>query len=169
MNPLARLLLRTWLTIAAIDFTFASSLSVFAYRSTFARLWQGVAATLLGPSAFQGGTRTILIGIAMHLGVALAWSTVFLILALMWPALRRAIATPAGVLGVAALYGPAIWLFMSAVVVASLTGKPPTYAFRWWVQLVGHIVFVALPIVWTVSRGVDRAPAGAPRTAPAVA
>jgi hypothetical protein len=51
-------LVRTWLVIATVDGLFASALSVFAYKSTVTRLWQGVAATVLGPSAFTGGLRT---------------------------------------------------------------------------------------------------------------
>jgi hypothetical protein len=168
-RPALALLARTWLTIAAIDGIFASCLSRFAYHSTVTRVWQGVASTVLGPAAMDGGLATVFLGIAMHIGVALFWSTVFVTLALLSPAVRRAISTPGGVLGVAAIYGPLVWLFMSAVVVASLTGKPPTYAFRWWVQLVGHIFFVALPIVWTVSRGIDRVIAAAPRAVPSVA
>ena len=50
-------LVRTWLVIATIDGLFASALSVFAYKSTVTRLWQGVASTVLGPSAFTGGWR----------------------------------------------------------------------------------------------------------------
>jgi hypothetical protein len=136
------------------DGLFASALSVFAYHSTVARLWQGVAATLLGPSALQGGIRTALIGVVMHIGVALWWSTVFLTAYRAWPRLRRMVSTAGGVIGVAAVYGPMIWLVMSWVVIPQLTGRPPTITVRWWVQLLGHIPFVALPIVATIGLGV---------------
>jgi hypothetical protein len=36
---------------------------------------------------------------------------------------------------------------MSLLVIPALTGRPPTIGARWWVQLVGHVFFVALPIV----------------------
>ena len=42
----ARAVIVTWLVTAVWDFVCASALSVFAYRSTVARLWQGVAATV---------------------------------------------------------------------------------------------------------------------------
>lgn len=45
-----------------------------------------------------------------------------------------------------------IWLVMSFVVVPALTHRPPTVNLRWWIQFVGHFVFVGLPIVWTASR-----------------
>ena len=140
-------LVPTWLVTAAIDGLFASALVVFAYHSTFTRLWQGVASTVLGPAAFQGGARTVLLGIVMHFGVALFWSAVFLLLFDSWPWLRRVVATPGGITAVAVVYGPLIWLVMSLAVIPMLTGRPPTFAVRWWVQLFGHIPFVALPIV----------------------
>ena len=148
-----RTLLRAWLTIAVVDGIFATVLPVVAYGQPLGRVWQGVASTLLGPAAMQGGGRTMLIGLAMHAGVAFAWTTVFLVLALLSPALRRFVARPAGVVAAAALYGPAIWLVMSFVVIRGLTGRPPTINLRCWIQLISHIPFVALPIVAMVGSG----------------
>ena len=152
-----RTLLRAWITIAVIDGIFATTLPVVAYGQPLGRVWKGVASVLLGPAAMQGGTRTVLFGLLMHASVALTWTTVFLILALVSPRLRRIVATPAGILGVATLYGPAIWIVMSFVVIPRFTGRPPTVNFRWWVQLLAHVPFVALPIVWTIGRGLRSA------------
>jgi hypothetical protein len=145
-------LLRAWLATAVIDGLFSSSLSKFAYGSTVTRLWQGVASVPLGPSALEGGTRTMLIGLAMHLSVALTWSTVFFLLYSNVALLRRVTASRGGVLLVAVAYGPLIWMTMSFVVVQSFTHKPPTITYRWWIQWFGHIPFVALPIVANISR-----------------
>lgn len=134
------------------DGLFSSVLVVAFYHSTFARLWQGVASTLLGPAALQGGTRTVLIGLLMHFGVALGWTAVFVLLVARLPAVRRVLASRGGVLKVAAVYGPLIWLVMSLAVIPLLVHKPPTITYRWWIQLVGHIVFVALPMIWVASR-----------------
>lgn len=147
------LLLRTWLTIAVIDGIFASCLSVFAYGSTFSRLWQGVASVVLGPSALQGGARTVAVGLLLHVCVAFTWSAVFLTLANALPFIRRIIATPGGILAIAAVYGPPIWLVMSLVVIPLASGRPPSITARWWIQLFAHIPFVALPIVTSVGRG----------------
>jgi hypothetical protein len=144
-------LARTWLIIALTDAIFSTVLVTVFYHSTFARLWQGVASVLLGPSALDGGTRTVVIGLVMHFGVALFWTTVFLILYDNWPALRRVVASRYGILKVAAIYGPCIWLVMSLVVIPSLTHRPPTINYRWWVQFFGHIPFVAIPIVWGIA------------------
>jgi hypothetical protein len=148
-----RTLLRAWLTIAVVDGLFATLLPVVAYGAPLGRVWQGVASTLLGPAAMQGGGRTMLVGLAMHAGVALAWTTVFLALALASPALRRIVERPAGMVAVAAVYGPAIWMVMSFLVIPALTGRAPTIDRRWWVQLVAHVPFVALPIVAMIGRG----------------
>jgi hypothetical protein len=154
-STVLRSLIRAWLLTALVDFLYASTSSVFGYHGTFSRLWQGVASVLLGPSALQGGTRTVLIGLLMHLCVALAWSAVFLLLVLASPWLRRVVATPGGIVGVAAVYGPVIWIVMSLVVIRTLTGRPPMITARWWVTLIAHIPFVAIPIVWMIGRGMN--------------
>jgi hypothetical protein len=165
MNPDSRtLLLRAWLATAATDFLFASTLSVVAYHSTVARVWQGVASTVLGPSSFDGGARTIAIGIAMHCCVALAWTSIFFALYTASPALRRIVATTPGLLGAAAVYGPLIWIAMSFVVIPLVTKHPlPTINARWIGQAFGHICFVALPMIAVISRGrvAQRVPATA--------
>jgi uncharacterized membrane protein YagU involved in acid resistance len=111
------------------------------------RLWQGVASTLLGAAALEGGIRTAAIGVLMHFGVAFGWSAVFLLLVLSSSWLRGVLAAPYGVIAVAAVYGPLILLAMSLLVIPMLTHRPPAINLRWWVQLFGHIPFVALPIV----------------------
>ena len=148
-------LLRAGLLTAASDFAFATVLTVFFFHSTFARLWQGVASVPLGPEALDGGARTVGIGIALHVGVAFFWSAVFLFGAMRLATVRRLLQSPLGMVEVAALYGPFVWLVMSVVVIPLFTKRPPTFALRWWVQLIGHIPFVALPIAWTARRSMS--------------
>jgi uncharacterized membrane protein YagU involved in acid resistance len=130
-----------------VDGLFSSILSAVFYGSTVTRLWQGVAATLLGSTAVNGGTRTALVGVLMHFGVAFGWSAVFLLLVTRWRALQHLVDSPYGVLKAAALYGPFVWMVMSLAVIPLLVHRPPAINFRWWVQFFGHIPFVALPIV----------------------
>jgi len=111
-----------------------------------------VASTLLGKGALDGGNRTVAIGLVMHFGVALAWSIVFLLLYENSARIRGAVASRYGVLKVASLYGPFIWLVMSIAVIPLLVHRPPSFNFRWLIQLLGHIPFVAVPIVWSISR-----------------
>jgi len=134
------------------DGLFASVLSVVFYGSTETRLWQGVASTVLGKDAFTGGIRTALIGLLMHFGVAFGWSAVFLLLVIASPWIRRVLSSPGGILKVASIYGPAIWLIMSLVVIPLLLHRPPTITIRWWIQGIGHIPFVALPMVTIIGK-----------------
>ena len=145
-------LLRAGILTGICDGLFASVLSAVVYGSTVARLWQGVASVLLGPAALEGGTRTALIGVLMHFGVAFTWSAIFLFLVMRSAKVREILASPWGVLKVAAVYGPFIWLFMSLVVIPLFTGRPPNITVRWWVQLIGHIPFVATPMLWAIGR-----------------
>ena len=145
-------LLRTWLLTAGIDGLFSSALATFVYGSTVTRLWQGVASVLLGAGAFEGGRRSAAIGVLMHVGVAFGWSAAFLLLVLSSSWLRGVLAEPYGVITVAAVYGPLIWLLMSLAIIPLFTHRPPAINIRWWVQLVAHVPFVALPIVATIGR-----------------
>lgn len=169
MNILRNRLLPTWLAVGIVDFLFASGYAVYN-GSTVARLWKGVASTVVGPSATTGGAGAIAVGVLLHFGVALAWSIVFLLLLSRWEGLRRAVRTTPGVLAIAAVVGPVIWATMSLLVIPALTGRPGTVNARWWIQLVAHIPFVALPLVWTAARGtgergnMDALPATAPAT-----
>ena len=138
---------------AVVDGLFSSVLSAFFYHSTVTRLFQGVAATLLGPAAFDGGTRTALVGILMHVGVAFGWSAVFVFGLMRMPAIRRILASNYGVIKFASLYGPFIWMVMSLAIIPLLAHRPPTINIRWWVQFVGHAPFVGLPIVASIAPG----------------
>ena len=147
MNGTLRRFLRAGVLTGVVDFLFASALSVFAYGSTFSRLWQGVASVPLGPQALEGGTPMVAAGILIHFGVAFAWSAVFVFLVLRWSWVRSVLASPFGVAKVALVYGPLIWIVMSILVIPVFTGRMPTITPRWWIQLLGHVPFVALPIV----------------------
>ena len=149
---------------AVTDGVFSSVLSVAFYHSTVARLFQGVASTLLGPSALAGGTRTAVIGALMHIGVAFGWSAVFLFLLAPRSWVRALLDSRQGVWKVAALFGPSVWLVMSLVVIPLLVHRPPVIGVRWWIQFFGHAIFVGLPIVATVrSARVDSSTDAAPR------
>lgn len=151
-NDRATRLVRAGLLTGVVDGLFSSVLSVFFYGSTVSRLFQGVASTLLGPEALEGGWRTAVIGVVMHFGVAFGWSALFLLIATRSQRVRRVARSPYGIAALAALYGPMVWLVMSLVIIPMLVHRPPAITFRWWVQLLGHAPFVGLPIVWSIAR-----------------
>jgi hypothetical protein len=154
-NPV-RWLVYAWLATGVTDGICASLLSTFGYHSTPVRLFQGVAATLLGSRALAGGTATAAVGLLMHFGVAFGWSAVFVLLVLGSSRLRTLLASAYGALEAAAVVGPSIWMVMSLVVIPLLVKRPPAITVRWWIQLVAHIPFVAIPMVTTIARGVRR-------------
>jgi hypothetical protein len=107
---------------------------------------------LLGKDALNGGVATELIGVAMHFTVAFTWSAIFLFVVMRSTAVRRTLASPNGVLKMAAIYGPFIWLVMSLVVIPVLAHRPWAITARWWIQLIGHIPFVAFPMIAMLTR-----------------
>ena len=151
-NALSRLL-RAGLLTCITDGLFSSILATVFYHSTVTRLFQGVASTLLGKQAFDGGTQTALVGVLMHFGVAFGWSAVFLFLVTRLRWLRSVLSSPYGVVKVASLYGPFIWMVMSLAVIPLLLHRPPTINVRWWIQLIGHFPSVGIPIVASIGKG----------------
>ena len=145
-------LLRSTILTAISDGTFSSVLVIVFYGSTFARLWQGVASTVLGIRAFDGGVPIVLVGLVMHCCVAFSWSAVFLFVVSRAGWVRHVLASPFGVVKVAAIYGPFVWLMMSLVVIPLVVHHGPTFNIRWWIQLIGHFPFVGIPMVCTLSR-----------------
>lgn len=145
-------LLQAGLVTATTDFIFSSVLVKFFYHSSVTRLWQGVASVPLGPNMLTGGLTTAAIGVGIHIGVAFMWTTVFYLLLMMAPAIGRVARARFGLITLATVYGPLIWLAMSFLIIPSMTHRPPTINFRWWVQFFGHIPAVALPIIATLTR-----------------
>lgn len=146
-------LVRAGLLTGVIDGAFSSILAAFFYGSTVTKLFQGVAATLLGPTAADGGSKTAAIGWLMHFGVAFGWSIVFLLAYNQFAGLRAFVQETSGKFIVAAVYGPVIWMVMSLVVIPLLVHRPPTITYKWWIQFIGHAPFVALPMIWMIARG----------------
>ncbi len=154
-SSLLAVLLRAGLLTAASDFLFATALTILFFNGTFMRLWQGVASVPLGRGALEGGARTMWIGLGLHVCVAFWWSGVFLFGVMRLEPMKRVLLSRLGILKAALLYGPLIWLAMTLVVIPIFTKRPPSFTFRWWIQLVGHVPFVALPMTWTARTATD--------------
>ncbi|MEO5818789.1 MAG: hypothetical protein ABIT20_26205 [Gemmatimonadaceae bacterium] len=147
-------LVRAWLFTGVSDAIWAMVATVFVFhRGTAGSVWRGVASVLLGKDALTGGVPATIIGLVLHFGVAFAWSAIFLLLVTRSPKLRAVLDSPYGILEVAAVYGPFIWAFMSFVFIPVFTHRMPTVTINWWIQAVGHIVFVGLPLVWSIGSG----------------
>ena len=130
-NAMSRLI-RAWLFTGISDALWAMVATVFVFhRGTAASVWRGVASVLIGTGALTGGAPAVALGLAMHFGVAFAWSAIFLLLVTRSHWLRAVLDSPYGVLKVAAVYGPFIWAFMSFAFIPLFTHRMPTVTINW--------------------------------------
>ena len=105
------------------------------------RIFQSVAAGLLGRAAFTGGTATAVLGLGLHFFIALSMSVAFFVASGWWPMLwRRPVVCGAA-------YGLLLYAVMNYVVVplsaAGAGSKDPL-----WIGLTVavHILLIGIPI-----------------------
>lgn len=139
-----------------VDGLCASLLNSAVFDTTPERMFQGIVATLLGRGAFDGGTSAAFFGVMMNAATAFFWSAFFVLAVMRIGRVRTLLASRKGILTVAAVYGPFIWLVMSLAVIPLLLHRPPVIGERWVVQLFVHIPFVSVPLVAVASRGVKK-------------
>lgn len=115
------------------------------------RIFQSVAAGLLGEASFEGGATTAALGLALHFLIACCMAVTYWLAARRWPLLVRR-PVPLGM-----AYGLLLYVVMHYVVVplsaAGAGSRDPT-----WIALtvVAHAVLVGLPIAWFASRALAR-------------
>jgi hypothetical protein len=105
-------------------------------------IWQFVASGLLGRAAFTGGTKTVLLGVALHFVVAFILATIYYLASLAIPALIR----QAMIWG--PLYGIAVH-FVMTFIVTPLSAAPSRVRYPIPVMLngvIGHALLVGLPL-----------------------
>jgi hypothetical protein len=111
------------------------------------RVWQYVASSLLGPASYEGGGRTVAIGLLIHFGIAFGVATGYLILTRLTPAVLDHPVLAGFAFGIAAYFAMA-YLF---VPMTSVRPQP----FSWYGLVSGiiiHIFFVGLPIALVARR-----------------
>jgi len=110
-------------------------------------LLQYVASGALGPAAFQGGFKAALIGLALHYLIATIWTTVFYL------ASRKLLFLIERPIQFGLLYGIAVYLFMTFVVVplSRVTPRPATITGR-TIGILTIMFCVGLPISLIVRR-----------------
>jgi uncharacterized membrane protein YagU involved in acid resistance len=115
------------------------------------RIFQSVAAGLLGEASFEGGTSTAALGLALHFLIACTMAVTYYLAARRWPVLAR---RPV-VLGMA--YGLLLYVVMNYIVVP-LSAAGPGSRDPTWVALsiAVHAFLIGLPIAWFASRAVGR-------------
>lgn len=143
------------LAIGVLDFLDATVFFMTYSGAAFTRIWQGVAAGLLGrETAIAGGWNTAALGIFLHFVIALLVASVYFAgtrisdLLLRWPVVSGL------------LFGVIAHFVMQWVVIPlSAAGGPTPAPFRWPVFLnsvIGHALFVGLPVAmiaaWSTNR-----------------
>jgi hypothetical protein len=144
---------KTGCVLAIVDGFSAYALgALFFGHPPFARVFQGVAAALLGKEAYALGTEGMLIGLAMHTAVAFAWATLYYLVYRNWPALQRAANGWIGVATVGPLLGAIIWLSMCYIVFPTTNLHHVPIASRGFVVNFVHHMLVVGPLVVAMDR-----------------
>lgn len=108
---------------------------------------QFITSAALGPKAFEGGLVTAGLGMVFHFFIAFVVAAVFAVAARSWPILARSWA----VAGLA--YGASVYFVMSYLVLPLTAIAPGTFSLDLFLNgVVGHAVFVGLPIAWATAR-----------------
>src|SRR6185503_21342637 len=108
---LVRQWIKTGVAVAVSDGLFASATGIWIkpYATPF-RVFRGVASVLFGRGVLDGGVPWALVGMLMHLTVALFWSGVFILALQNSEKLRAAVQSVPSAIFVAMIYGISIWL-----------------------------------------------------------
>ncbi|HVI26228.1 MAG TPA: DUF1440 domain-containing protein [Xanthomonadaceae bacterium] len=127
------------LLLASLDALFATGYWRLAADLPWTRVFQSVAAGVLGPDASRaGGESAAWLGLVLHYAIAMAFVVVYALVARMWPALaRRPLAY-----GVA--YGLWLYVAMNCIVIPlSAIGRLPSFADLPWVasSVFMHAIF----------------------------
>jgi hypothetical protein len=141
--------------VAVLDISYAGILYIVILgRTTVLRLFQGIAAGLLGRDSFAGGLPTAALGAALHFTIACTWTVVYLVALRSLPELRRLVRTTSGAATAGVVYGALVWCAMDLIVLplAGLRSQPPT-AGLFWLNIVQHALMVGSPIVFLVRPG----------------
>lgn len=137
------------LIAGTLDIVAACLSAWFRASVTPVRVLQSVAAGLLGSAAYNGGTKTALLGLALHFLIATIWTIVFYVAS---RKLRFLIERPE-VWGL--IYGVVVYAIMNFVVLPLSqlppSRTPPTLTGR-LIGLVIIMFFIGLPIAVIVRR-----------------
>jgi hypothetical protein len=120
------------------------------------RVFKGIAAGLLGPSAAKGDWPIALLGAAIHFAIALTWAAVFFALSRKFPVLLR------HWIVAGAAFGVVVWLVMNLVVLPRDANPPAAFPPPRWVPVfVAHLLCIGWPIAFITRRLAGRSETGA--------
>ena len=148
-----RFVLAGGLVAGALDITYACVFWAIKAGVPAERIFQSVAAGLLGKDSFSGGWPTAILGLALHFFIATTMSVTYFLVARRAPVLgRRPI--PFG-----AAYGLLLYLIMNYVVVPLSAAPRGGAKDPLWVALsiVVHAVLIGIPIALFTRRALQDA------------
>lgn len=103
------------------------------------RILQSVAAGAIGNDAFEGGTTTAALGLALHLVISIGMAAVF------WLAVRRFPSLLSRPVSTGIAYGLVTWAVMNHVVVPLSRARPPSFIPAWFVDgVLAHVLLFGL-------------------------
>jgi len=121
--------------------------AVVFFGATPLRVFQSIAAGLLGKASFQGGLWTAALGALLHFFIATTAAGAYVGASRGLPVLVRR-AVPCGL-----AYGVAVFVFMSQVVVPLSRLRRPPFSWPWLLNgVIGHALLVGLPIALCARR-----------------
>lgn len=146
-----------WLILGAVvagtfDITYAIVFSSFRSGVTPSRILQSVATGLLGRAAYNGGSRTAALGLALHFLNAFIITTIFFLATRIRPAL---VSTPIRT-GVA--YGLVVYLVMNYVVIplSAIGAIQYPAMITWTTGILVHMFLIGVPIALAASNAFGR-------------
>lgn len=110
-------------------------------------IYQFVASGMLGSSAFSGGIPAALVGLGVHFLIAFTAAAVFVLASRRIPELRR------HWLAAGAAFGLGVYVVMTYVVIPLSQIPPSPFSLPLFLNgVIGHALFVGLPIAWSAAR-----------------
>jgi hypothetical protein len=139
-HPLAYVL-AGGLVAGALDIVYACIFWALKADLPVQRIFQSVAAGLLGEASFEGGVATAVLGLGLHFLIALSMSAVYYLVARRWPLLWQ---RP---LLYGAAYGLLLYVIMNYVVVPLSAAGPGSKNALWiGLSIAVHVFLIGIPI-----------------------
>ena len=142
------------LVVGILDLVFAFTLYGLILGVQPLRIFQSVAAGVVGrTAAFGGGLRTFFFGILLHFAVATCIATVYYLATLLWQVLIRHPIVSGLIYGIVVYFGMRyIVMPLSAIRQTGTLPRLPIFL----TELIGHALLVGLPIALLAQRSATR-------------
>ncbi|HEY7613301.1 MAG TPA: hypothetical protein VH764_09925 [Gemmatimonadales bacterium] len=145
------LVLAGGLLAAALDITYACVFWAVKADLPPSRIFQSVAAGLLGDASFEGGTATAALGLLLHFFIACSMALTYYLVARRWLLLARR-PVPLGI-----AYGLLLYVIMRYIVVPLSAAGGGSHDPLWIaLSIAVHALLIGLPIAWFASRAISR-------------